>query len=777
MITPIPLPQPQQPGANHPNKILADKEKRFYNSYAEFAEEQVPHNKRNLFPDAETAGKWLIENNPDVFSHVKIVPGYADVAFAHGMSIDKLGGQVKEGLSALGEVFTTRPDRTLGGMAKAGLGAFDHMFTPSDDQIASEVDRMVQEGIPREEAERIVPSGPELTAPETREAGGDMMSTARRNLSPAGFSEDFYRGIATLSPLLPQGGSLKAASMASKLKNYPKAQQAIRATGHVRDIIDPTTLPFKAIEGLGSGVSSLAEKAQPHLKGALRKGRDKAGSITKDVKRDDASLGKETLSAILGFTTSIGSRGIEALIDGFGTKLINNKNFDDVFKESRNMRREAGTKDLLRTGYDMADTWNQKLKDFYKVATEKAFKGDGGTKRSRMIETGAMEEHILSILDEFGFKYELVTPIGAGGKTLKPRWKVTPEEKRSSITHLGADRQIVRQAAEKFLNMTLETKSGQPGRINAFDLHQQRIGLDDSISKIAHDGASGRTKVAMGQFRDVVSKHLEASLGDEYIIAMLEYSDGRRALDLVDQYLGLRPGMIKDGKFGVLDDDGFLTYSSRTISDLGEMDFSRYEDTLNKLANVFSDSPEQALRGEILSRLQQEAGSDLLAPKLLGRMSSPIFGSGLVVKSEISQSLRHIVGIIGAAEIGGAAAMGAPAFILFSPRLATQALMRGAASIKDKSMLSGFMRSLQKLKKIDEGTNLKLSDMVKRTGWSIAQLIERLEAQTGEDLAEGAGFGDDPRKAAPAALSDAIGLLGMNPLFSGGSASNPQVTE
>ena len=81
------------------------------------------------------------------------------------------------------------------------------------------------------------------------------------------------------------------------------------------------------------------------------------------------------------------------------------------------------------------------------------------------------------------------------------------------------------------------------------------------------------------------------------------------------------------------------------------------------------------------------------------------------------------------------------------------------------------------MKKIDEGTNLKLSDMVKRTGWSIAQLIERLEAQTGEDLAEGAGFGDDPRKAAPAALSDAIGLLGMNPLFSGGSASNPQVTE
>ena len=84
---------------------------------------------------------------------------------------------------------------------------------------------------------------------------------------------------------------------------------------------------------------------------------------------------------------------------------------------------------------------------------------------------------------------------------------------------------------------------------------------------------------------------------------------------------------------------------------------------------------------------------------------------------------------------GGAAAMGIPAFVLCSPRLATHALLKGKG-LKKKYNRSRLEKAAKRLQKADKDTGFKLSALVKRTGWNLAQLVERLEADTGQNLAE-----------------------------------------
>jgi hypothetical protein len=327
--------------------------------------------------------------------------------------------------------------------------------------------------------------------------------------------------------------------------------------------------------------------------------------------------------------------------------------------------------------------------------------------------------------DPEGFKIsrEVKKVAAAAQEGKNPRFTV--DASKSDISEIGANRAIVEKALGRFLNMTtprrlpaegdvaagLRSVTGAEGLgptvLDARELHRLRKLLDDDISALsATSDVSRRTRSVLTDMRNVVADHLEANLGDHYISAMRKYEKGMLHLDEVAATLGFRPGMIS--KTGQVNPEGL-------------------EEVIHNVANAFSGKDSKARRLPLLEEFQVAAKDDYITPLIMGASARNLHGSGLVVRSEMAQILR------GAAAFSAISLSGIPALALFSPRLMTEALVRGGAvsgTMSREGRVALGNSIAERMNALDKKTGGRLRRELSEVGLRGGELFQRLQIES-----------------------------------------------
>ena len=739
----------------------------------EKAKERGEGKYKTTFRGPEDFGRWLIENERDAaqaykdgysveeigqivkdgspeYKDVEFIEGYADVdygrAFTENPTTDWLE-VAEEEVGAIGEMIS-HPWETTKGVIEFGGGLFDELTEWSPETRSSFKNSLVSSGFPAELADALVDQfeAPHMMRPGARGEAREVIDTMAERFSPPNIQRNPYEAtsdIAQIAGSLGAGGAIKTGLKAT-MGPLQKSRMA-RATAKLGELaIDPAGAVVE-------GPMTALRFASPHLKKIKKGGTDRLRSFSDRHKlsQGDSGLFSEAVSGALGFTTSLGARYIENLGDradsyvrsaGDDVRGPSSQRWVDVFRDTRSMDIQDSSLDVLTRSYRAMDEWRSGMKSRYTGTVGPSFQDANG----KPIKINA--EHMMSefpdVLGEFGFEIK-TNKDGSIFKDKDGRMKVIESRGETvddvtTITRLGSDRATVKSQFEMFLNV------GDHGRwlgdyiVRADELHKIRLLLDDDISKLGAtaEGASSRTRALLSSLRDTVRNELEMALPDEYAAEMAKYTEELELMQRADAELGLRPGMMVKGRVSMKDVKGAAEKLSRDRPKLTGNDI-----TLEKLGRVFNEKTSDSQKLPLLETIQDFAKDETLIPALMGLQASPLFGSGLVVRSEISQSLRNLsrhitmigTGIGAGLEFG---ALGLPSFMLFSPRLMSEAIVtllpagkKGYASAR-----KGIMSNVRRLKNLDDSVGGRFSKQAMASGMNAAQYIERVESQAGVNL-------------------------------------------
>ena len=265
-------------------------------------------------------------------------------------------------------------------------------------------------------------------------------------------------------------------------------------------------------------------------------------------------------------------------------------------------------------------------------------------------------------------------------------------------------------------------------------LHLHRKLLDDAISVL--DPLAPISKKAhhvLVKTRGILADYLEQNLGAEYKAAMGGYRKGSVLRDNLQTNLSIEPGQLS--KVG-----------SETLIKGGTQ-----EGVLRKIYGSFgSNDPTGATRLDALRQLENATGVDNIIPTAMAGVAKSWTGGGLIVRNEIAQMVR---GLLGAGALALTGLWGTiPAFVLFSPRLLSEAIIRLGPTVAAASRLAdrggrmtksarakfnaSALKISKKMEELDALTGGQLRARAQREGWNIAQLMERMDVQLEEEERE-----------------------------------------
>ena len=125
-----------------------------------------------------------------------------------------------------------------------------------------------------------------------------------------------------------------------------------------------------------------------------------------------------------------------------------------------------------------------------------------------------------------------------------------------------------------------------------------------------------------------------------------------------------------------------------------------------------------------LRELEDIGGDPTIAARMVGAAMQPLLGSGLVVKSEISQAFRAAAGM-------GAGLWQAPAVILFSPRAVNELLLKaygpsGPTMAGARAQAQTLVQSIRAMQPKLRPLGIDLKELAKE-GVTVGILLERLQ--------------------------------------------------
>ena len=250
------------------------------------------------------------------------------------------------------------------------------------------------------------------------------------------------------------------------------------------------------------------------------------------------------------------------------------------------------------------------------------------------------------------------------------QYKVTLDE-GGEIVRLMENPGAIREAFENILN--------NDGK-KVYDLDLSKRAVDDAKDA----GVTKTAQAALQQLRDMIYESIIESYetpqaaevlrrtpnpnANFYQEAMAQYEDYTNRMKLIGQTLGIKD---PQRKFGGTDFE--------VIRQSGDP-----QQILRSVLKAFGDN-ESELSFANLQRLADETNNPYLIPKVLGYSMRPLFGDGLVVRSEISQLGR---GLLGYNLMGGL--LTPISLAQFSPRFGGMALSYlyspdGVRLLKDKA--------------------------------------------------------------------------------------------
>jgi len=179
-----------------------------------------------------------------------------------------------------------------------------------------------------------------------------------------------------------------------------------------------------------------------------------------------------------------------------------------------------------------------------------------------------------------------------------------------------------------------------------FKLRENATLLDLDIAKRAIDNAidatDGSAQAALQRLRGTVYDTITRTYDDPAIRAQLGIPEGVtnpyiEAMAQYESYITRLNGLAKSLKVK----DTQIKFAGTPLEVLRQT--GNPQEVIKAVINAFGDGDSEIAMGN-LTRLLEETGNTTLMPKVIGFSMRPVFGKGLVIRSEISQIGRGLLG-------------------------------------------------------------------------------------------------------------------------------------
>ena len=348
---------------------------------------------------------------------------------------------------------------------------------------------------------------------------------------------------------------------------------------------------------------------------------------------------KGLIAQTLGFTTGLGPRIVDEIMDI--SKL------DD--QTNRNIMLKAANEDYVPGSGAQTigeEVIEELAKDIHKWEEIQKTASTASRKALRMDElktsTDNLKRTILSddeLVSGFGIRLkpqqinkEIYAQPPMAGRGVAPEENlsnVKVDLGDSPILNLGENVEAVTQAFDTVFKLP------QNATIKQLDIAKRAI--DNAI-----DGSSGSAQAALQRLRGVVYETITQTYDDPAIRGQLGIPEGVtnpyiEAMAQYEGYITRLNGLAKSLKVK----DTQVKFAGTPLEVLRQT--GNPQEVVKAVINAFGEGDSEIAMGN-LTRLLEETGNTTLMPKVIGFSMRPVFGKGLVIRSEISQIGRGLLG-------------------------------------------------------------------------------------------------------------------------------------
>ena len=348
---------------------------------------------------------------------------------------------------------------------------------------------------------------------------------------------------------------------------------------------------------------------------------------------------KGLIAQTLGFTTGLGPRIVDEIMDI--SKL------DD--QTNRNIMLKAANEDYVPGSGAQTigeEVIEELAKDIHKWEEIQKTASTASRKALRMDElktsTDNLKRTILSddeLVSGFGIRLkpqqinkEIYAQPPMAGRGVAPEENlsnVKVDLGDSPILNLGENVEAVTQAFDTVFKLP------QNATIKQLDIAKRAI--DNAI-----DGSSGSARAALQRLRGVVYETITQTYDDPAICGQLGIPEGVtnpyiEAMAQYEGYITRLNGLAKSLKVK----DTQVKFAGTPLEVLRQT--GNPQEVVKAVINAFGEGDSEIAMGN-LTRLLEETGNTTLMPKVIGFSMRPVFGKGLVIRSEISQIGRGLLG-------------------------------------------------------------------------------------------------------------------------------------
>ena len=348
---------------------------------------------------------------------------------------------------------------------------------------------------------------------------------------------------------------------------------------------------------------------------------------------------KGLIAQTLGFTTGLGPRIVDEIMDI--SKL------DD--QTNRNIMLKAANEDYVPGSGAQTigeEVIEELAKDIHKWEEIQKTASTASRKALRMDElktsTDNLKRTILSddeLVSGFGIRLkpqqinkEIYAQPPMAGRGVAPEENlsnVKVDLGDSPILNLGENVEAVTQAFDTVFKLP------QNATIKQLDIAKRAI--DNAI-----DGSSGSAQAALQRLRGVVYETITQTYDDPAIRRQLGIPEGVtnpyiEAMAQYEGYITRLNGLAKSLKVK----DTQVKFAGTPLEVLRQT--GNPQEVVKAVINAFGEGDSEIAMGN-LTRLLEETGNTTLMPKVIGFSMRPVFGKGLVIRSEISQIGRGLLG-------------------------------------------------------------------------------------------------------------------------------------
>lgn len=501
------------------------------------------------------------------------------------------------------------------------------------------------------------------TDPEAAQAAREFGSQYVQEIKD--FEKRPVRAAANIAPV---GGLLGALGKVSKVGKVAKVGKAIEA-------LDPLT----ALGRSGKAVVTAPIKGVKKVAARAAEGiGEEGGGI--------AALGGETFDSALGFTTGTSTDAMSQL------RQLTQEGFGGVIRKFR--------KDKKSGRLNVLDKYNND----YRAISKKA-NVDYAAAKQGLVDEGIWSAPLRQDpLDTMARLRQLINDelqdVGARVRVRADGTAVIEHSyERSAVANKS--RKAINNALEDVLNPKFAPED-LADKVNVEFLDTLKKRIDDEISTLSPDNdMSKQGRRILQKVRGQLRQELDTASGNRYSELMQPYQRQMETLEAADDYFNIRP-------------DKTVVVTGRQAK----------EGAYGRLAKALDNRTDNLAALKQFEKAAAEAGGsgDLVA-SLVGTVFNPLFGSGLVVKSEISQLGRGLAA-------GGAGLQNLALLSIFSPRAVaslTQFMVElGLPDKVARSRAASIVSAVQSIDKKLPG-ELRLRDAAKQ-GMTLGQLYQRINS-------------------------------------------------